>query len=254
MKQYSQYISLNKNFRGVYELDTSKGCTYGLSANKMGCYGECYALKSAKIYGMDFRKTVLRNFKDLEHLHLVRNQLYGLDTPFIRIGVTGDPSCNWEHTLKIIGLVSAIKPIVLVTKHWNKLTLTQLKKLSYFNVCVNTSVSALDNKELIQHRLTQYNVLKNYCKSVLRIVSCDFNTTNLTGLVYNDIQDMLFCNIHTIDNILRVSKNNPLVKLNIIKVESRKFLSTKTLVSQKNKNTFLGFCLDCPDQCGINVN
>jgi hypothetical protein len=254
MNCYSEHISLNKNFRGVYELDTSKGCSYGMALNKAGCYGECYANRAAKRYGINFSKTIYRNFKDIKHINDIRNQIYNIDTKFIRVGVTGDPSSNWEHTLKIINLIGGIKPIILITKHWKLFTNTQLNKLAKYNLCINTSISALDNTLLIKHRLNEYNRLKSYCKSVLRVVSCDFNTNNLTGMVYNNIQEMLFSNSFVIDNVLRVNENNPLVKMDIIKTEKHKFLSTTSLFSKKNKNTFTGFCKDCPDQCGLNCN
>ena len=43
------------------------------------------------------------------------------------------------------------------------------------NIIINTSISALDNDYEIEYKLNQYNNLKKYCKSILRIVSCDFN-------------------------------------------------------------------------------
>ena len=144
--------------------------------------------------------------------------------PFIRIGVTGDPSENWNHTINVINLISGIKPIVIITKHWTNLTESKLKELKKYDLCINTSISALDTKEQIKHRLKQYNILKKYCKSVLRIVSCDFNTTNLKGMVLNEIQNELFKNENVLDNVLRVKLNNELVKLGIINIKKNNFL------------------------------
>jgi len=47
LRLYSDKIALIKNDRGVYSLDTSIGCSSGMAENKRGCYGECYAAKSA---------------------------------------------------------------------------------------------------------------------------------------------------------------------------------------------------------------
>lgn len=248
---YSNKITLIKNSRGVYDLDTSKGCFSGMVNNYNGCYNECYAARQARQYGYNFNKTILREFENVKHVDKIRTEIYNIDMPFIRIGVTGDPSENWAHTLSIINLISGIKPIVLITKHWNKLTLNQLKQLYKFNLIINTSISALDNNILIKHRLEQYNRLKYYCNSVLRIVSCKFNLNNLTGLYLNDIQYKLFNNDNIIDNVLRVSLNNKLVKQNIIKIKSEKFLTKNKYFSKNNKNTFTGHCLYCPDMCGL---
>jgi hypothetical protein len=254
MNKYNNIITLTKNFRGVYGLDTSKGCFYGMSENKKGCYGECYAAKSAKTYGKYFNNSVLRIFKDVEHVNFIRNQLYNIDMPFFRIGVFGDPSENWAHTLKIVNIVSGIKPIVIVTKHWNTLTKNQLNELLKYDVCVNTSISALDKSEFIKHRLNQYNTLKNYCKSVLRVVTCKFNINNLQGLIFNETQKKLLNNEYVIDNVLRVGLGNYLVKMGIINVEKKNFLSKDAYFSQSNKSTFTGSCKDCPDMCGIYTN
>jgi len=253
MKEFSNDISLMKNSRGVWDLDISKGCVHGMQHNDKGCYGECYAARYAKVYGYDFSKTVLRKFKDIDHVANIRRQLYNIDMPFFRIGVTGDPSDDWGHCLKIIRLVSGIKPIVIITKHWEQLTNTQINELSLYDVCVNTSISALDRTDLLINRLAQYNRLKKFCKSVLRIISCDFNTNNLRGLFYNETQNLLFDNDNILDNVLRVSLNNELVRMNIINVKSKRFLTKDSYFSKTNNSTYTGVCDKCPDMCGINI-
>ncbi len=254
MQKYLNKITLTKNFRGVYDLDTSKGCLSGTKINISGCYNECYAARYSKRYGFDFTKTVFRYFENVKHVDYIRKKIYESDMPFIRIGVNGDPSENWRHVLSTINLVYGIKPIVIITKHWNKLTSSQLKELCKFDLCINTSVSALDSTDLIKHRLEQYEVLKNYSNSVLRIISCDFNKNNLTGLILNDMQDYLFNNENVIDNVLRISKNNIMLLQGIIKAKKYKFLKSQTLFSKKNIKTYTGYCNNCPEMCGIYLN
>jgi hypothetical protein len=254
MKLYNNIITLNKNSRGVYDLDTSKGCCSGLKHNKNGCYGECFANKYAKVYGYNFAISVNRNFESVLHIDKILNQIEKIDLPFIRIGVSGDPSENWNNTLQVLKVLAFCKKtFVIITKHWNNLTEKQLNDISKLSVCINTSISAFDSSLLLNNRLSQYNILKNYCKSVLRVVSCDFNTSNLTGLFLNDLQERLFNNDNVIDNVLRVSKNNPYLNYEIIKAQEYDFLKNKVLMSKKNKHTFTGYCKDCPDMCGINT-
>ena len=261
MKEYLGKITLIKNKRGVYDLDTSKGCCSGLENNKNGCYDYCYAAKNAKIYGYDFSKTVLRKFESDRHKHKIIKQINKFNVPFIRIGTSGDPSENWGHTLDIIKKILADyqlslfpeqkKEIVIITKHWNKLTKKQLSKIRKYNICINTSLSALDSKKQLKARLNQYNILKKYCKSVLRIVSCDFNKKNKKGLKLSKIQDKLFKNENIIDTIFRCSKNNINVKSGLINIEKIKFLNQLCYVSRFNKNTYFGKCNNCLEQCGI---
>jgi hypothetical protein len=183
--------------------------------------------------------------------------------PFIRIGCSGDPSENWEHTIKIIKQIrdssqlslfdiSSKKQIVIITRHWKKLTDLQLIELSKYNICINTSVSALDNKKLIENSLNEYNRLKPYCKSVLRIVSCDFNKDNEIGKKMAQIQSNLFNNELTIDTVFRPSKNNYFVKNAIINVKKMSFMKSKQLISKMDKKAFVGKCENCLELCGIN--
>lgn len=264
MRTYKSIISLSKNGRGIWDLDTVKGCASGVLENDKGCYGDCYALKTAKRYGIDFSKSIERHFENEAHRLQIVRQIEKIDMPFIRIGCAGDPSENWEHTINIIKQlkensqlslfdISSKKQIVIITRHWNILTENQLKELSKYNVCINTSVSALDNDNLIKVGLTQYERLKPYCKSILRVVSCDFNEQNETGRLMSETQIKLFKNNSVIDTVFRPSNNNLFVKEGIINVKKMGFMKSKTLVSKFNKKTFLGKCKNCLEMCGLNV-
>jgi predicted DNA-binding ArsR family transcriptional regulator len=184
--------------------------------------------------------------------------------PFIRIGCAGDPSENWEHTINIIKQlkensqlslfdISSKKQIVIITRHWKQLTDSQLVELSKYNVCINTSISALDNEKLIKVALTEYERLKPYCKSILRVVSCDFNELNPIGKQMAETQRKLFKNEDVIDTVFRPSKKNSLVVDGIINVKKMGFMKSKALVSKFNKKAFLGKCSSCLEMCGLNV-
>lgn len=255
MREYSNIISLTKNSRGIYSLDTSIGCFSGMNNEKNGCYNDCYAAKSAKLYGYDFNKTVLRYFESEKHRRLILNRINNVKLDFIRIGTSGDPSENWEHTISILKKIDKCnKQIVIITKHWKNLTQEQLEYLSTINVCINTSVSALDKKELLENSINQYNILKKYCKSILRVVSCNFNLDNDIGKKLNKIQLDLFKNENTLDTVLRLNKNNNLVKDGIVNVQYTTFLGKKSLVSKYDKKTYFGKCSTCKEMCGVNIS
>lgn len=255
MKLYSDKISLIQNSRGIYCLDTSIGCSSGISNEAGGCYNDCYAAKSAKIYGYDFSTTVLRKFKSEKHKREIISQIDKVKLDFIRIGCSGDPSENWQHCIDVIKVIQkSNKEIVIITKHWGILTDEQLQYLSTVNVCINTSVSALDKPELLTKSLQQFNRIKPYCKSILRIVSCDFNQDNEIGKQLSIIQDSLFSNIGTIDTIFRPSKKNPLVIGGIINSKVGVFNGSKQLMSKFNRKTYSGKCGNCKEMCGQNMN
>ena len=103
------------------------------------------------------------------------------------------------------------------------------------------------------NRLEQYERLKPYCKSVLRIVSFDFNKENEEGLEFSKIQERLFKNQNVLDTVFRSSKSNDLVKNGIINVKKSKFLGKNALISKYNKKTYFGNCKNCLEMCGVNI-
>lgn len=257
MKPYSNKISLVRNGRGVYCIDTTMGCESGLKDNAAGCYGDCYAARIAKRYGHDFNKTVLREFENNKHKREIISQINNVKMPFIRIGASGDPSENWEHTISILKIISKCNiEIVVITRHWALLTDEHLKYFSKINICINTSVSALDNDTLRERCIEQYHRIKPYCKSILRIVSCDFNLNNEVGKRLAVIQDNLFKNESTLDTVFRPSKRNRFISDGIINVKEEIFNGKKQLASKFRRKTYMGKCSTCKEMCGqaITVN
>lgn len=263
MREYSNKISLTKNLRGVYSIDPSIGCSSGMNENSKGCFNDCYAFRISRIYGYNFSKTVYRDFQSNGHLKKIKNQIKKVKLPFIRMGTMGDPSENWEHTLNICEKIQLEKQlsffkdnpkeIVIITKHWHNLNEKQLKRLKNLNVCINTSISAIDKPEQIQNGLNQFELLKKYCKSILRLVTFDFNTENQQGKIYNEIQNSIVENYKFLDTVFRASKNNELVKNGIINVHKTKFLGKNALISKMNKKTYFGNCNNCLEMCGVKM-
>lgn len=261
MKTYKSIITLNCNSRGVYSLDPVMGCYSGTKDNKNGCYNDCYAVKAARIHGYDFSKIVLRNFENESHRNTIIRQIDRIPLPFVRMGTMGDPSENWGHTLRVcrdiqetqLRLFDRSKQIVIITKHWANLTDRQLIQIERYNICINTSVSALDNFDTLENGLLQFERVKPYCKSILRIVSANFNLENTKGLVLSEIQEDLFKRAQTLDTVLRVNKHNPLVKDGVIKITESKFLGKKQYISKYNRKTYLGHCSKCKEMCGVNI-
>lgn len=264
MRTYKNIISLSKNGRGIWDLDTIKGCESGLKENLKGCYSDCYALKTAKRYGIDFSKSIERHFLNENHRLQIIRQIEKIDMPFIRIGCAGDPSENWEHTINIIKQIrdnsqltlfdiSSTKQIVIITRHWKRLTDLQLLELKKYNICINTSISALDSKELIDNSLKEYYRLKPYCKSVLRVITADFNKDNNIGIELLEMQKKLLNNENVIDTVFRPSSKNEFILKGIINVKKMAFMKSKALVSKYNKKAFLGKCENCLEMCGLTI-
>ena len=70
MAKFTNKLTLSKNGKGVYSLDTVVGCEFGIKKyGDRGCYGLCYARKIANFRGFDFSKSVIRDdFSQIDHL------------------------------------------------------------------------------------------------------------------------------------------------------------------------------------------
>lgn len=254
MREYSTRISLVKNSRGIFSLDTVMGCASGMANERGGCYGDCYSANASRRYGYDFSKNVLRSFESETHRRSILSKINRIPLDFVRIGSSVDPSEDWTHTIGILrGIETCNKQIVIITRHWHTLTDEQLAYFGTINVVFNTSVSALDKPHTRQHCVAQYERLKPYCKSILRVVSCDFNLDNAGGHAMARIQAELFANDATIDTVFRPNKSNPLVTDGVINVNRAKFMNGLHLVSKHNPSTYLGKCSTCHEMCGLNV-
>ena len=106
-----------------------KGCSFGMQKYPNGgCYGECYAYKTATARGFDFSKSVSRRINN-ETFNGVFKTIKKHNLSWYRIGVNGDPSHDWENTVFVCEqLKGTLKIPVIVTKHWVKINQEQIKR------------------------------------------------------------------------------------------------------------------------------
>lgn len=251
---YKPVLTITENLKGVVDVDTVKGCTLGTRAYPDGgCYGECYAYKNAKRYGIDFTKSVSRQWCGLWHRTTLLKLMLSHKASWYRIGTAGDPCHDWTHTIAIIrDFRWAKKTPVIITKHWETLTDKQVDDLRWLGAVVNTSMSGLDTDAEFEHRINQLIRLRDSgIRSVCRVVTCKYGDSEWAKSC-NDRQEFLLSLEPIIDNPLRASKNNPHVLNGDILVEQRtESIGGGKVVSLHSSNAFLGHCKQCPDQCGI---
>jgi hypothetical protein len=264
MNNYLPFLSASINRKGVLDIDTVKGCRFGMEKYPNGgCYGLCYAAKTAKFYGYDFSKSVSRKLSTpSKQLNLfnkpviygkknIKNIVKNHGLKWFRIGTMGDPCHDWDLTATVCEWLCRYKKPVVITKHWDTLSDSILDRLSVCCVVINTSISALDTGDEIEHRLAQFNRMKRHgIRSVLRIVSCKFGKTDI-GTRLDKIQIELFKNSLIIDNPLRIPLSDDRVVKGDIIAEKIKDITAIRSISLNNESAYLGNCRDCPDSCGV---
>lgn len=250
LKKYSPYLTASINGKGVLDVDTVKGCTFGTFAYPNGgCYGLCYAHTVATRYGYCFNESVSRGINKYNRAR-IENTVKRYPGSWFRIGTMGDPCHDWELTLKVCEWLGRIKTPVIVTKHWRTLPDSYLRRLAKCDTVINTSISALDTLPERSHRLNQFERIKKAnIKSILRVVSVDFGQTSW-GQGLSSVQSELLKNELVIDNPLRISVFNKRVINGDILIEKHK---TGGIISIAKHNAYIGPCNTCPDQCGVSI-
>jgi len=254
MREYKPYLTAAENKKGVMDVDSVKGCFYGVERYPGGgCYNECYAYKTAIARGFDFKKAVSR-IPNPETLDTVVKAVKGHGLSWYRVGVSGDPSHNWENTVNICELLKTTGKIpVIVTKHWIRATPTQLTRLKRVGAVINTSTSPLDTNGEIYERLLQAEIVKGFgIKSVLRVVTCDFTDSEFGKKKRGLQKQLLHMPYFIIDNPLRASMKNEMVLRGDIRISKvyGGIVGNKS-VSLHARRVFLGNCKHCADQCGV---
>ncbi len=253
LRAYSDRLTAEVNRKGVLDVDTVKGCPAVTTAHPHGCYDACYAVRTAQFRGLDFSPVSRRVFS-AAHARAIEKTVKQAPHGFFRVGVMGDPSCDWPHTVRIVKWLTVFAVPVIVTKHWRPLPDGELVQLVESGAILNTSISALDSPAQLAHRrkeIRRYAALGGV--SVARIVSCDFNLESHDGARLARIQTELFSDFtEVIDNPLRLRKSHPLVENGTVRVVSMPDLSSKPIsISLHRKDTYIGHCAGCVDVCGL---
>ena len=252
-RRYNGTLTVAVNQKGVLDVDTVKGCTIGMRAHPGGgCYGECYAAKTAARYGIDFGTSVTRRLWPWQWRG-VSNAVRDFGAPWYRVGTAGEPCHDWENTLAVCeALQGTGKVPVVITKHWVKLTDEQVGRLRALRAVVNTSTSGLDTNAEVRYRVRQIERLRaGGVRSVNRVVTCAYGTSEWAREARQK-QEYLLSVGPIIDNPLRVTKANPRVQSGEILVERQSLaVGGGKIVSLHSRRTYLGTCANCPDQCGV---
>jgi hypothetical protein len=254
-RTFGSALTVSVNHKGVIDVDTVKGCTFGMRAYPgTGCYGECYANKIANQYGIKFEVTVKRGFIDhWEHRDRIIRELLNQPATWYRIGTMGEPCHAWAHTIRVIkSLRPSRKTAVIISKLWVPLSDDHLSKLLDLDVVMNVSVSGLDTDEELAPRVAQIERMRKAgLNTVARVVSCNFGTSEWARAA-NAKQQFLMTLVPVIDNPLRAGSSNPRVISGDILVEKRPdSIGGGKLVSLHAPGVHLGHCSECTEQCGV---
>lgn len=252
-RAYLPFITAVENQKGVLDVDTVKGCTFGMRAYPDGgCYGTCYANKTAARYGIDFTVSVPRILTDKSRRE-VFSAVKSHPSAWYRVGTAGDPCHDWGNTISVCEFLSESGKVpVIITKHWITLSDDDLARLKALRAVINTSTSGFDTDAEIRYRVRQIRrIAECGIRSINRVVTCRYGQSEW-GREAHEKQQYLLSITPVIDNPLRVSKTHSRVQNGDILIERNdSSVGGGKMVSLHKKGIYLGICTNCPDQCGV---
>jgi hypothetical protein len=253
-RTYLPFLTVEMNRKGVLDVDTVKGCTCGMGAYPDGgCYGECYAQRTAHRYGIDFAQSVSRKLHTNWHKSTLCLIMADSGLSWYRIGTAGDPCHDWHNTITVMRALWPMKMTpVVITKSWIPPTDDQVEWFRKLGAVVNVSVSGLDTEAETRHRLAERErFMAAGIPTVTRVVTCRYGASEWAR-VCAEKQEYLLSLTPVIDNPLRASGTNPRVQEGDILLTRRgESVGGGKMVSLHSESIYLGKCGRCPDQCGV---
>jgi hypothetical protein len=200
---------------------------------------------------LNFAEPVTRKVATMAQAKQIEDAVKAAPQHFFRIGTMGDPSHDWAETTETVEWLCAWATPVIVTKHWQRASDEQLRRLANAGAVLNTSVSALDTSAQLAHRERQ---IERYTQagghSVARVVSCEFTDAS-DGQSMSAVQHRLLATKGAIDNPLRISEAHPLARDGVVKLTKTTDIKTRRTISIASETAYVGHCATCPDQCGM---
>jgi hypothetical protein len=253
-RRYGPWLTVELNRKGVLDIDAVKGCADGMAAYPDGgCYGECYAARTANRFGIDFTQSVKRQLHTQWHKSTLTRMMGESGLSWYRVGTAGDPSFSWSHTIQIIRRLWFMEMTpVIVTKCWREPTDEQLDKLRQAGAVVNISVSGMDTDIELEHRLAQRKrFMQAGIWTIARVVTCAFGPSEWARTCAEKQAYLMSLN-SVIDNPLRPSVSNwRVLEGDIITTHRSDSVGGGKVVSLHSASAYLGKCEGCPDQCGL---
>jgi len=162
-----RYVRVKANY-----LDTVRGCPFSSPTCGDRCPWDCYALESVRRYKILFEEPVSQNFNP----KLLARDVRRHRGDWVRIGVFGEPSCDWPLTARVARFLSDMgKRVVIVSRLWEPPHQQGvLRDLEKAQPLIHLTVSALDRDAFLKRRLEFARSPPSGVAVALRLVSFAF--------------------------------------------------------------------------------
>jgi len=226
-----------------------RGCPFGDTNEGHGCPWGCYAKEAVVRYHILFSiptPMVLRE-------DLLRKDLRKLREDWVRIGVMGEPSYDWQLTLRTARVCwEEGKRVVVVTRVFQPPQAHILEGLAELGATLNVSLCALDPPEFLEPRralLEEYLAMGG--RAVMRLVTFTFRDPSLQGRQ----EELSLWGGPVLEQPAKLLRTNPTFRL----IRGELYRPAPSYVGKprwltagpqlEGFPTCWGFCPSCPHKC-----
>lgn len=185
-------------------LDTVRGCSLAVVHGFRGCYGNCYLAESMARYHIKYWIPVSMRL----NARLLVRDLESIKSDYVRNGVNGEPSFDWELTASVAELCDTCdKTTVLLTRFGVEPSTQILERLATVECIVHGSVSAIDpakHRDRVLKNLERYESVGGH--GVRRVITAWFNDEQPS---FGDAQDELMSLDKAFEQPLRIRGKSP---------------------------------------------
>ncbi|MHA1620635.1 MAG: hypothetical protein ACTSVO_00735 [Candidatus Heimdallarchaeaceae archaeon] len=242
-------------------LDTVRGCPSYSNPEYPRCGWDCYSEEAVRRYKKEFGKPVSMQLKE----QLLLKDLVQCKADWIRIGVDGAPSLDWEITIRCAELINLAGKIpVIITRMWRRIKIEQLQRLINIATIIHITVSATDeNKHLARSMEIAKDIESLGGQVVLRVVTFAYKEGDEKWEKQEELMKSELPVLEQPARIMRITKNTCRKNSMWVKIEQSKYKYHKSYITGKENRRWLTAgrlyrreacetaCPECENQCMV---
>jgi hypothetical protein len=234
-------------------LDTVRGCSFAAVHGFRGCYGNCYLAESMVRYHIKYWIPVSMRLNPC----LLVKDLQSIRSDYVRNGVNGDPSFDWDLSVRVAELCDTYdKTTVLPTRFGIEPSDIHLRRLARVECIMHGSLSAIDpprHRERVLSSLDRYEALGG--RPVRRVITAWFNDEQSALW---EVQDRLMSMGKAFQQPLRIRGQSPVNALLDLSRYGPTVSNTDGRLTNRWKSAgdtgygsrgCYSHCYECPNQC-----
>jgi hypothetical protein len=244
-------------------VDPVRGCPGFHDPVHPQCAWDCYSEEAVRRFKKCFGHPISMELKE----HLLRKDLRECPSDWIRVGVDGAPSWDWELTTKVAEIIASEDKVpLIITRIWKPIPAAICDRLVKIGAILNITVAATDAERGFRTRLAHYSYYRAIGGMVaLRVVTFAFNESDGRWRIQNRLMTHYESVLEQPARIMRRTKNTKREVCAWDYVDQEKYHDYHSYITGKpnprwrtagqlyNVPACVKACPECENQCMVRI-